>query len=108
MIIQIIIPIPIFRASTKALPLASACLPPDRSMFLAAQVDIIIIAAQVDTIIILVCFRLIKLYHPEADLQPDEVRQLPSVPQVACLQGVHKVCYVTVWRGVVYVKVFTL
>ena len=78
----------------EQLALASACLPPDRSMFLAAQVDIIIIAAQVDTIIIR--FRLIKLCHPEADLQPDEVRQLPSVPQVACLQGVHTVCFVPV------------
>ena len=50
-IVIIVIRIIVFRASTKALPLASACLPPDRSMFLAAQVSIIII--------IIISFRLL-------------------------------------------------
>ena len=75
-ILIIVIRIIVFRASTKALPLASACLPPDRSMFLAAQVSIIIIIIIIiiiTVIIIIISFRLMKLCHAEADLQPDEV-----------------------------------
>ena len=54
-IVIIVIKIIVFRASTKALPLASACLPPDRSMFLAAQVSIIIIII-ITVIIIIISF----------------------------------------------------
>ena len=51
----------VFRASTKALPLASACLPPDRSMFLAAQVYIIIIIIIVIVIVIVITIIIISI-----------------------------------------------
>ena len=75
------------RASTKALPLASASLPPDRSMFLAAQVSIlsihiiiIIISIKIIIVIMIITYMMIititdsnKTMIAEADLQPDEV-----------------------------------
>ena len=76
------------RASTKALPLASASLPPDRSMFLAAQVSIlsihiiviIIISIKIIIVIMIITYIMIititdsnKTMLAEADLQPDEV-----------------------------------
>ena len=54
-IVIVVMKIIVSRASTKALPLASACLPPDRSMFLAAQVSIIIIII-ITVIIIIISF----------------------------------------------------
>ena len=75
------------RASTKALPLASASLPPDRSMFLAAQVSIlsmhiiiVIISIKIIIVIMIITYMTIititdsnKTMIAEADLQPDEV-----------------------------------
>ena len=86
-IVIIVIRIIVFRASTKALPLASACLPPDRSMFLAAQVSIlsihiiiIIISIEILIIIMISTYMMITTITnsnnamiAEADLQPDEV-----------------------------------
>ena len=75
------------RASTKALPLASASLPPDRSMFLAAQVSIlsmhiiiVIISIKIIIVIMIITYMMIitttnsnNAMIAEADLQPDEV-----------------------------------